>query len=353
MGSDKYCVAEDFLTSTHGKLGCIACHSGENVADQAQAHAGLVNYPSADTKGICQECHSDITTTFADSVHYTIQGMHNALEGFSHEGALDNEGGLKTAFDNNCYKCHATCGSCHVSRPKAYSGGLHSQHTFTKEPPMEETCYGCHGARNAGEFMGKVGYNKDVHFTKDMNCMDCHPVNNFHGSGSKEQNMYDADLPNCLDCHENTYTETEIQAHKVHSPDTMSCQVCHASANNNCYDCHTTLNDDGSVSGQSDGKIMFKIGLNPERTAERPFKYITIRHIPTTADSFAPLGGEIPNYDLVPNWKYSPTHNIQRSTVQNETCDSCHGNQYIFLQESDLRENDSKANQKLVVPKIP
>lgn len=323
------------------------------MADQAQAHAGLVHYPSADTKGVCNDCHSGITATFADSVHYTIQGMRNSLEDFSHVGVLDQDGGLKTAFDNNCYKCHATCGSCHVSRPKAYSGGLHTQHTFTKQPPMEETCYGCHGARNAGEFMGKVGYNKDIHFTKGMQCVDCHPVDNFHGSGSKEQNMYEANLPACLDCHEKTYTETDIQAHKVHSADTMSCQVCHASANNNCFDCHTTLNDDGSVSGHSDGRIMFKIGLNPNRTAERPYKYVTVRHIPTTSDSFTTLGGEIPNYNLIPNWKYSPTHNIQRSTVQNERCDSCHGNQYIFLQENDLRDNDSKANQQLVVPKIP
>ncbi|MCR3923191.1 MAG: cytochrome c family protein [Firmicutes bacterium] len=304
-------------------------------------------------EGICQTCHSGITDTYADSIHFTVQGMQKALVNFSHSGDLAEEPGLKKAFDDNCYKCHATCGSCHVSRPKAYSGGLHSQHTFTKQPPMDDSCYGCHGARNAGEYMGKVGYATDIHYTNEMHCVDCHSVSNFHGSGVQEQNMYEVDLPECIDCHDKVYTDTNVEAHQAHSPDTMSCQVCHASANNNCYDCHATPNSDGSVSGTSDSRIMFKIGINPNRTEDRPYQYITLRHIPTTADTFEPLDGEIPNYDLYPNWKYSPTHNIQRNTIQNESCDSCHGNQYIFLREEDLRDNDSKANQQLVVPKIP
>jgi len=353
-GSEMFCISEDFLSSEHGKLGCIACHGGENVGDFGKAHAGVNRYPSADAGGICNQCHGEIGATFANSIHYTVQGMANALENFTHPGVLDVDGPLKTAFDNNCYKCHATCGSCHVSRPKAFTGGLHSQHVFTKRPPMEDTCYGCHGARNAGEYMGKVGYTKDVHFESGKHCADCHNVSNFHGTGVAEQNMYEVDLPQCTDCHENIYSGSSIPAHNIHSADTMSCQVCHASANNNCFDCHATQKTDDSVAGVADQmRIMFKIGLNPERTEERPYKYITLRHIPTTPDTFAPLGGELPNYDLIPNWKYSPTHNIQRKTVQNESCDSCHGNQYIWLQEKDLRENDSKSNLKLVVPDLP
>lgn len=354
-GSDKYYVVEAYLETTHGELGCITCHGGENVQNKEEAHLGMVRTPSADAGGICIECHGEIGETFEESIHYTIQGIQNQLENFSHPGVLDEEGGLKTAFDGNCYKCHATCGSCHVSRPAAFSGGLHSEHMFEKRPPMEDTCYGCHGARNAGEFMGKVGYVTDVHYEGGMDCMDCHPVSNFHGTGKAEQNMYDVHtLPNCTDCHQDVYSnDSSIQAHKIHPEDMMSCQVCHASANNNCFDCHASMNDDGSVSGTSDSRIMFKIGLNPEPTEERPYKYITLRHMPTTKDTFAELGGELPNYDKIANWKYSPTHNIQRLTIQNESCDSCHGNQYIFLREEDLRDNDSQANMDLVVKEIP
>ncbi|MBS4021406.1 MAG: hypothetical protein KGZ79_03145 [Dethiobacter sp.] len=348
-----FCITEDFLVTKHGELGCIACHGGENILSTQKAHAGLVRYPSADAGGICSQCHGNISASFATSIHYTVQGMRNALADFTHPDILEEDGGIKAAFDSNCYKCHATCGSCHVSRPKAFSGGLHSQHTFTKLPPMEDTCYGCHGARNAGEYMGMVGYAKDVHFEGGKHCVDCHPVSNFHGTGAVEQNMYEVGLPKCTDCHQNIYLDSNIPAHNVHSSDTMSCQVCHASANNNCFDCHAALTESGSVAGTSTSRIMFKIGLNPQITETRPYKYVTLRHIPTTAKTFASLGGELPNYDLRANWKYSPTHNIQRKTIQNENCNSCHGNQYIFLQQSDLRENDSEANRKLLVPKLP
>jgi hypothetical protein len=355
-GVDKYLVATSFLDTEHGVLGCITCHGGENVVDQEQAHADLVVRPSSSTDGICADCHGDITETYAGAIHYTVQGMANFFETAMHPGVLEEEGsGFKVAFDNNCYKCHATCGSCHVSRPYAYGGGLHSEHMFAEQPPMDDSCFGCHGARNAGEYMGVVGYTRDIHYEKGMHCSDCHPVSNFHGTGEVEQYMYDVDLPSCNDCHGQVMrADSPVEAHSVHAADLMNCQVCHASANNNCFDCHATLQEDGSVAGIASAmRILFKIGLNPERTEDRPYKYMTLRHIPTVIDSFATLAEELKNYHSIPNWKYSPTHNVQRVTVQNESCDSCHGNQYIFLQERDLREDDSDANRDLVVDNIP
>jgi len=357
-GIDKFLVTADFLNTSHGRLGCIACHGGENVTDRETAHATMIPRPSYSPEGICADCHGDITGTFAVSIHHTVQGMANFFDNFVHPGILDQEGsGFRTAFDNNCYKCHSTCGSCHVSRPVAYGGGLHSQHQFAKTPPMGETCFGCHGARNAGEYMGVVGFTRDVHFEKGMHCKDCHPKSNFHGTGAVEQYMYDVDLPNCTDCHGQMLTAgSPIEAHRSHPADLMNCQVCHAGANNNCFDCHATLQPDGSVAGVAGAmRILFKIGLNPERTPERPYKYMTLRHIPTVIDTFSSLvgAGDLPNYHQFPNWKYSPTHNIQRRTIQNESCNSCHGNQFIFLGERDLRESDSEANQELLVRIIP
>jgi hypothetical protein len=39
-------------------------------------------------------------------------------------------------------------------------------------------------------------------------------------------------------------------------------------------------------------------------------------------------------------------------TFQNESCDACHGNDRIFLQEDDLLESDSQANWNLI-PVVP
>jgi len=355
-GQELFYVNPDFVETAHGELGCITCHSGQNVTNKEEAHQGLITQPSAEGGGaLCATCHEEQGATFAGSIHYTVQGMREGLEAFTYDGSTMEEGSpYQYAFDDNCSHCHSGCGSCHVSRPQVYTGGLHSEHMFAENPPVEETCYGCHGARVAGEFMGLVGYTSDVHFDAGMTCTDCHDQSNFHGSGEPENNRFEADLPSCSDCHGNVYEDSDVLAHKAHSEDTMNCQVCHGSANNNCYDCHVMMTEDGALASTTGTeRIMFKIGLNPDRTEERPYEYISLRHVPTAPDTLAAIDGELPNYDEIPNWKYSSMHNVQRLTMQNESCEACHGNEYLFLGESDLVENDSKANLNLVVRSIP
>ena len=320
------------------------------------AHTGLTVRPSADMEdGTCVDCHEDIVDTYEDSLHYTVQGMYNSLENFAHPETLDDEDHpLRQAFDEDCSKCHATCGSCHVSRPKTYEGGLHSEHEFT-EPPMDETCYGCHGARPAGEFIGEVGFTADVHYEAGFDCMDCHDVSNFHGTGEEEQWRFEVEtLPECQDCHGEIYSEdSEIEAHRVHEEDQLACHVCHSSAAQSCFNCHISVDDEGNMSSDSTSRVIFNIGQNPEPTEEIPYEYITLRHIPTTADTFVELNGELPNYDEISNWKYSPTHNIQRVTRQNESCNSCHGQENLFFSEDDIREEDSEASYDLIPDRIP
>ena len=355
-GQELFYVNPDFTETVHGELGCITCHGGQNVTAKAEAHEGLLAQPSTqEWETLCAVCHEEQGSTFAGAIHYTVQGMREGLEAFTYTGSTTEEGTpYQLAFDENCSHCHSSCGSCHVSRPQVYTGGLHSEHMFAENPPVEDTCYGCHGARVAGEFMGLVGYATDVHYEAGMTCTDCHDPSNFHGSGEPEHNRFEADLPSCYDCHGNVYEDSDIQAHKAHSEDLMNCQVCHGSANNNCFDCHVTMADGGGLASTTgDERIMFKIGLNPEPDGKHPYKYISLRHVPTAANTLTELGGELPNYDEIPNWKYSPMHNIQRLTMQNESCDACHGNEYLFLRESDLVESDSRANLDLIVKSIP
>ena len=312
----------------------------------------MIRAPSYDMDGICSQCHYEVTETYRTSLHYTVRGMSNALIDFSNPNALDSpHQGLGEVFNLNCIHCHATCGECHVSRPATYAGGLINQHMFFSTPPMDQTCFGCHGARNAGEYMGTVGFSRDVHYEMGMTCMDCHDVSNFHGTGVAYSSMWDKPtLPTCLDCHaEHTPGQSPIEMHNVHGTD-LSCQVCHAQANQNCFECHVSFAEDRqSVSSSSEMRILFRIGLNPDITEERPYRYVTLRHVPTMEDSFIEAGDNLlPNFDAIPNWKYSPTHNIQRSTFQNESCNSCHGNERIFLREADLRATDSEANRALI-----
>jgi thiosulfate/3-mercaptopyruvate sulfurtransferase len=349
-----FLVSEEFVASTHGSFGCITCHGGENDYDKFTAHSTMDPYPSRNFDSTCGACHSNVTEDFDTAIHYNLNGMANGLAGYAGISSLSESPHHEDVFDNDCYKCHATCGDCHVSRPKNFSNGLIDQHSFQKTPSMDESCYACHNARNAGEFMGLVGFGSDVHFDMGMTCMSCHPISNFHGTGEIPENMYAVDQPKCIDCHtdKDPTVATDVP-HKVHG-DSLSCQVCHAQANNNCYECHLDPKDDGSgLASSSEMKIMFRVGYNPDPTPERPYKYVVLRHVPSQESMLEVVADDLmPNFNERTNWKYSPTHNIQKSTFQNESCDSCHTNTRIWLTEKDFRETDSEAN-KALIPDLP
>ncbi|HMM69903.1 multiheme c-type cytochrome [Gudongella oleilytica] len=349
-----FLVSEEFVASTHGSLGCITCHGGENAPDKAVAHTDMNPYPSRDYESTCSACHSDVTGDFDTAIHFNLNGMANGLSEYAGITSLSESPHHEEVFGNDCYKCHATCGDCHVSRPKNFSNGLVEQHTFQGTPSMENNCYACHNARNGGEFMGLVGFGSDVHFDAGMTCMDCHPVNNFHGTGEVPYDMWEVDLPSCTDCHtdKDPAVATDVE-HKVHG-DSLSCQVCHAQANNNCYECHLDEKADGSgLQSSSEMKIQFRVGYNPEPTEERPYKYVVLRHVPGQESMLEVVEENMmPNFDQKVNWNYSPSHNVQKSTFQNESCEACHTNTRIWLTEDDLRETDSEAN-KALIPALP
>jgi thiosulfate/3-mercaptopyruvate sulfurtransferase len=349
-----FLVSEEFLTTAHGVLGCITCHGGENASVKEEAHSGMLAYPSTDFERTCGDCHGNVTSLYKESIHYNLHGMEHGLQEFTNLSSLSDSPEHYEVFEEDCFKCHATCGDCHVSRPKNYTPGLIDEHMFFDTPPMDQTCYGCHNARNAGEYMGNIGFGSDVHYDMGMTCMDCHPVSNFHGASEPTYNMWDEELPSCLDCHSDKHHEeaTDVN-HTIHG-DSLSCQVCHAQANNNCFECHLDFNAEGThLQSSSESRIMFKIGYNPEITEERPYTYVVLRHVPTQETMLEVVGDDmLPNYHDKANWKYSPTHNIQKSTFQNESCASCHDNTRIWLTENDIRDTDSEANYRLI-PALP
>lgn len=356
--SEKFLIDLKFLSSSHGRLGCIACHKGANSIDYKLAHKDLIRDPSDEPDGgICRKCHRNIAKKFSSSLHYTLQGFVAVLERRSEAGAARVGGKLYQTFRTGCWNgCHATCGQCHVSRAKTAKGGLYSNHKFLKRSSMDPGCYSCHGARNCGEYLGIIGFAPAAHFKKKkMTCMDCHPASNFHGTGKSSSEMYAfTALPQCENCHKNIYDRrSKIAAHKAHKKDVLACEVCHAGSNNNCYGCHVEFTN-GVYRSSSTTQIDFKIGSNPIRGKQRPYKYAVLRHIPIARDTFEKVAPNLlDNFDSMPTWKYSPTHNIQRITAQNETCNSCHGNKAIFLTADRLVPGDSEENRKVTVSKIP
>ncbi|HET6516203.1 MAG TPA: hypothetical protein VFG09_13665 [Thermodesulfovibrionales bacterium] len=137
--------------------------------------------------------------------------------GFSKEQAI-----AKQKF---CNVCHAGCLDCHYAPNK--EKGVHA---FTKKPPSE-SCSGngrgtsiCHpGAMHSrrgetyigGDYSIPTGMQPDVHYKKNIHCVDCHPTGE-KGMGDMQRKA------TCQDCH----LEIE-EAHKKSIHKDLDCAACH------------------------------------------------------------------------------------------------------------------------------
>jgi thiosulfate/3-mercaptopyruvate sulfurtransferase len=304
---------------------------------------------------VCGTCHIDVQEAHQDSLHAALTGYDTALY---ERSTPDNHPTLEAAEEGHCNNCHATCGQCHVSQPTSVGGGLLDGHEFLSTPPMSRTCTACHGSRVGDEYTGgNEGYPADVHLTGErMNCADCHTGDEMHGEGIESAHRYEgARAPLCETCHEDALTaDSGIEQHTIHGQE-VACEVCHSVAYKNCSSCHVARTDEGIPFFETaDTWMDFRIGLNPVRTAERPWQYVLVRHVPIDPESFAFYGDNLlPNFDLRPTWLYATPHNTQASTPQNEECTNCHGNSSLFLTASAVTAEERDANASVIVAQPP
>ena len=350
---------EDFFETTHGDLGCIACHGGDGQSQgMAAAHTGMVRDP--DSIETCSSCHNDISTTDAMSLHSTLDGYLTVLA--ERTGSEELSPGLELAFDNHCAGCHTSCGQCHVSRPTSAGGGLLDGHSFKNPPPMNLTCTGCHGSRINDEYKGKNAtadggmYPADVHFNPGgMACFDCHGDAEMHGDVPEQDHRYDDAAVECIDCHPDVEGGADgNQQHSIHSGN-LSCQVCHSVDYKNCYSCHVQTSDEGTPYFKIEpSEMAFYIGKNAKPTEQRPWSYTVLRHVPIDPESFSFYGTNLlPEFDARPTFAPATPHNIQRNTPQNASCDTCHGNESLFLTADKVLPEELAANQDVIVDVLP
>jgi len=359
---EKVYVNPSFLKTAHGEIRCETCHNGNpRDPDWQTAHTGLVRdptFPEADKA--CGKCHEDIAATATSSLHYTLAPFSSIIKKRANKQNKEVFKKVCLAKDKHCNACHSSCGQCHVSRPDYAKGGFLAGHLFQKKPCMDTTCSSCHGGRVYGEYTGlNDGYPADIHYEKkEMTCMDCHTGEEMHADASGLSSRFDLpERPVCKKCHPNVLSEKpETRSHSIHK-DKVACQVCHAVANKNCFGCHVETDKKGlpfCKSGET--KMLFKIGLNINKTNERPYNYVVLRHPPVDPGLFDfYVKNGLADFDKLPTWKLDTPHSIQRITPQNKTCNNCHGNPALFLQEKDVTGWERKANTGVIVPdsKIP
>ncbi|NJL93573.1 MAG: hypothetical protein HC915_07505 [Anaerolineae bacterium] len=319
------------------------------------AHAGLVARPTEDPVASCGSCHPNITEHAVDSLHFTLRGYDTAIYARS---APEHFPALEEMETYHCNDCHASCGDCHVSQPNSVGGGLVQGHVFYREPSMSQNCTACHGSRVKDEYYGAhEGIPSDVHFRARMACIDCHTGDVMHGVNVEADHRYDGTRePTCEDCHTaQVGAGSGILQHEIHGTESLSCQACHSVEYTNCTNCHVQRTEDDipffSVESHSLG---FYLGRNPLRSAERPYEYVPLRHVPIDPDSFSFYGENLlPNFSALPTWVHATPHNIQRNTPQTESCLSCHGNDAIFLTPDKVEPNVLEANLGVIVPAAP
>lgn len=353
---EKVLITEEAVTTgVHSYITCTTCHGGNNVEDMAEAHDGLIADPSDAPVSVCGECHTNVQAAHNSSLHLTLAGYDTAL----YERSIpENHPAIEEMQAYHCDSCHASCGQCHISQPASVGGGLLEGHTFVQEPPMTRTCTGCHGSRVKDEYTGRnEGFPADVHFTQGrMTCINCHTGDEMHGESIEAVHRYDGErVPKCEECHVAALLpDSGIEEHTIHGQD-VSCQVCHSVSYKNCSGCHVQQTEDGIPFFEIDPSWMeFRIGLNSDRTPERPWQYVLVRHVPIDEDSFAYYGENLlPNFDARPTWLETTPHNIQRLAPQAETCENCHGNADVFLTQGAVAPEERDANLPVIVNQIP
>jgi len=353
---EKVFVDPTFFESEHGQASCKTCHGGDSTSqDKETAHININKKPDQNPQKTCGNCHQDIVVSFANSLHSTQNGFYQAMYTRS---IPENHPALEEAFTENCASCHTTCGDCHISQPNAIGGGLLNGHNVVKTPPMTQTCTACHGSRVGNEFLGKNdGLVADIHSSQfKMECTACHTGQSLHDSSGANHRYEGEQSPACIDCHQKFGRVNDVvPEHQIHQ-DKLSCQTCHTIAYTSCDGCHLSNNENTGQSSftMADTTTTFYIGKNVRQSADRPYEYTVVRHIPVTPDTFAAYGDNLlPNFDLLPTWAYATPHNIQRMTPQSRTCNSCHGNAEIFLTADKVKPEELEANKNVIVDQIP
>ncbi len=367
MGGEGYA---SFKKDIHGKMPCTSCHNGvDGTDDKAKAHSNnFISHPSSKAEQKCAGCHTSIYLKSKNSLHeqgwgqksmvVLRSGLQNIPSGFDQ---LSDK--MKEGYKTNCAKCHASCGDCHVLRPKAGGGGLYKGHDFVK-PDMNSHCVTCHSSRGGHAFFGQAaGTVPDIHLTKrGFTCMSCHKEEEVHGDGQIYDQRYKMkSLTECTDCHKGL--ETKNSYHSVHY-NTFSCNTCHSQDYNNCASCHI-----GGEGARVPSYQSFKIGMNPI-TDIKPFKYAVLRRSLMAPDSWKNYGvANLPNFNVRPTYKYATPHNIQKWTKRTQVAagkscfDACHimkntdgsyRNKEIYLFKSNLESWEVAATSSITVDgKLP
>jgi len=348
----KLVLSDAFMDDRHEKRGCWACHKGDPLAKgKDAAHDGMRADPTDDgAPSVCTACHAEIAARHRTSLHNTTNGLKNAFFGRLRNAPDEAH---KSWRSKACVDCHASCGACHVARPRdpwVQSGpkGLLDGHRFlsyAKGSDTQSTCYVCHAGSITDPEAGFQKY--DVHGTNGFTCLTCHKDGDIHGDGVERQTMIHsgAVAVECVQCHDVQDLAKDGRVHSFTHLNLATCQSCHGMPYRSCYECHGWQR---IIDGKS---APFKVEYGLKLGFERG-KITTMVKGPVDTHMLADQG--IPeitaDINVQSSWYAGFAHNVVKPAADQALCDRCHGPGTALMTQDDLQFPDFEAD--LLVPAL-
>jgi hypothetical protein len=203
--AEDYLIQAESVMTTHGTLGCIACHGGDGHAeDKESGHQGLVADQCTDDPKQCLICHEGLPDVIPGD---RLRTPHEMITTHIHHDeptavhCSDCHGGVGHGFDpvsgekicsmTVCLDCHeernleiqmTDCDACHI--------GPHDVATSL-------TCDDCHSSTEVWTEIDSHIHPVDLPGAHgDLECFDCHQYPNFKGLNNV-----------CTDCHLSGHTD--------------------------------------------------------------------------------------------------------------------------------------------------
>ena len=173
---------------------------------------------------------------FHSSLHYTANGMQYWYS--KENGGLETVTGIPFS-KLTCKNCHVSgCDKCH----KVEKDG--KARYSTKAAGNQSMCLKCHGRQKKVMTIDDSANQQDIHFSMDMECMDCHTQREMHGDGIEyvSHKQLGAMDTKCENCHDDI---KPTDSHTVHK-EKLDCKACHVRHVVSCTNCHfDTLVNEG------------------------------------------------------------------------------------------------------------
>ncbi len=113
--------AETFPQTVHGHIACTDCHKGEQSPDKEAAHEGLVGTAERRNPNACSECHDDVSSVYAHSLHSTQEGHWTVLD---QRSVPENHPQLEEMFGNHCALVTHRAETATSASRSAWAGGF-------------------------------------------------------------------------------------------------------------------------------------------------------------------------------------------------------------------------------------